>query len=723
MKRLKRWISLLLAAMLITCAALAGAENADTAEDALNLKNNPDQAWTYQADADAWVLSVTPYVAQPVLAEYQSLSVCVPGAYVLGLDTEGDGAADVTAANASGETKGSLVLNPEGSVTSPYGQVYTAATAPVLFETGGAGYSAQRSSAASTNYAANGFIYMTAGNRGKQSSYTDENGQTVYTGDAPDMIVDGKAAIRFVRHNIALGNLPGSAELLVVTGGSGAGAHTMMIASTGDNPVYYDYLYALGAAGLTRDANGAYTSTVSDAVWGALGYSPITSLAEADMAMAFEYTLDAGYSFSTAFQKQLAAVLSEQYMEEINSRDLSVEEAKVGFDLDGDGALSSTVALTIERDEAAYPETNGYHGTYLDLYLAEFTQSLQSYLDRLDYAEGWTWFNTDGTAMTDEQVAAMTAADRAEAFLQGRVNTGSSSRGGRMGGGMGRGMRGQRPEGMPEGGFPGGGMPGGNFPAGDMGGAPQGGGVTDSAGNAVEVGTPDQGTTQAAGSATDSSNYATYDAMVAAYEADIAEVLAGDAYGNNTVSLYDPLQWIADKDTTLPTWVRMMNGAREGDIAMFNSLNIELAMLNAGVDAEVEWQWNGGHVPGEVLGDSLALRIDSMVGKYVEGAVQVEKPAATSQTANGTAESANGTDVSSWVTLDENGQAHFTLADIAAYRTAGASKAMPAFDVLDYGQEDYVFGSDTQDARHWDTHVLQALTENRDTLESLFNAE
>ncbi len=44
--------------------------------------------------------------------------------------------------------------------------------------------------------------------------------------------------------------------------------------------------------------------------------------------------------------------------------------------------------LTIEYDLETHPETNGYYGTYLDLYLAEFTQNLQWYVDNLDYAEG-----------------------------------------------------------------------------------------------------------------------------------------------------------------------------------------------------------------------------------------------------------------------------------------------------------------------------------------------
>lgn len=50
-----------------------------------------------------------------------------------------------------------------------------------------------------------------------------------------------------------------------------------------------------------------------------------------------------------------------------------------------------------------------------------------------------------------------------------------------------------------------------------------------------------------------------------------------------------------------------------------------------------------------------------------------------------------------------------TLAGAAAYHTSGAAKAMPGFDVMDHGQEDYVFGSSIADARHWDTYALKVL--------------
>ena len=59
---------------------------------------------------------------------------------------------------------------------------------------------------------------------------------------------------------------------------------------------------------------------------------------------------------------------------------------------------------------------------------------------------------------------------------------------------------------------------------------------------------------------------------------------------------------------------------------------------------------------------------------------------------------------------------------MSSYRTRGASKATPAFDVIDYGQEDYVFGDSDTDARHWSKWVLKALEENREILEPLFNA-
>ena len=728
---MKRIIAMAVALALLAVSTACFAEGTDSSdkaaiEAALNLANM-DQEWTYSAESDAWTLSVVTAVTKPVIADEEGVSVCVPGAYVTGIDTDGDGTADVTAASAADAVKGGLVIDYAAEITSTNGQTYTAATAPVILNTGAAGYGNSTSTPAAATYAAEGYINVACGNRGKQDSVTSEAGETVYTGDAPSCLADQKAATRFVKYNILLGNLPGSVDYWVSTGGSGGGAHAAMFAATSNNPDFYDYQIAVGAVGVYQNADGSYTTTVtidgrevalSDGAWGCVAYSAITPLYEADMAQAMEYTLTTGFSFNTDFQQALAKALSDEYMDYINAQDLTVDEAKAGFDLDGDGALNSTVALTIEYDEEKYADTNGYGGSYMDLYLAEFTENLQWYVDNLDYATDWTWFDADGAALFDEAVAAMTAADKARAFIEGRYAKGSSGeRGGR--GGMG-------PSGMNGAddfkGDMGGGRPdfeGGEMPDFDGRGFDNAGVAENSAGDELDVGTPDAGTTQAAGSGVNSNNYESYDEMLAAYRADVAEIEAGDAYGNNLVDLYNPLNYIGAEGTEDPAWLRIVCGAVEGDIAMFNSLNMQLAALNAGIDATIEWQWDGGHVPSEVLENSLPLWVDMMYGEHVSG-VETTKAAAEQQTANGTAEAATGTDLSGWVSIDGEGQVTFTLADAMAYRTGRASKAVPGFDVIDYGQEDYVFGDADTDARHWSPWVLKALEENEEALEGMF---
>lgn len=711
-----------------TTAVVADQETKTYIEETLNLSNNTEQSWTYSADADAWVMSIVSAVAYPELPDQQGVSVCVPGAYVTGIDTDGDGTADVTGAESGEEAvSGSLVIDYETQITSTNGQTYTAATAPIILNTGAAGYGSQNNSLASTTYATEGYINVSCGNRGKQDTATDEDGNTYYTGDAPSCLADQKAAARFIQYNILLGNLPGCGEYLISTGGSGGGAHAVMFAATSNNSDFYDYQIEAGAVGVYYTEDGGYSTTVtidgkdyeiSDGAWGCIGYSAITSLAESDMTLAFEYYLDADYDFSTEFQAQLAEYLSTAYMEYINEQELSVNEADVGFDLNGDGDMEDTVALTIEYDPDAYPETNGYYGTYLDLYLAEFTQNLQWYVDSLDYAEDWTWFDADGNVLSDEEVAAMTTEDKAEAFLEGRYAEGATGTmgddmpGGGRGDGMGKGE-------LPDGDLPEGNMPDGELPS-DLENGQEKHDMDDNNGEMI-VGTPNAGTTQASGSSVDSSNYSTYEEMVEAYRSDIESIEAGDEYGNNLVELYNPLNYIGAEDTENPTWVKILCGAAEGDISMFNSLNLQIAMLNSGIDAEIEWQWDGGHVPSEVLGDSFSLYVDQMYGEYVDGAATITKAAAEIQTANGTAIEPTGTDLTGWVSLD-NGEISFSLADVAAYRTDGASKAMPGFDVIDYGQEDYVFGNEEQDARHWDSVLLDIFETYSDVLAPLFNS-
>ena len=705
-------------------------------ESILNISNNNEITWSYDSQSDSWTMSVTSAVANPELPDYQGVSVNVPGAYVKGIDTDKDGIEDVTGQTYSEAVAGQLVIDETAEITNANGQTYTASTAPVIINTGAAGYSAQENQRASSSNAAYGYINVSCGNRGKQSTATDENGEEYYTGDAPLCLVDQKNAIRFVKYNIILGNLPGNVDYFVSTGGSGGGAHAAMVAATSDNPDYFPYEVEAGAVGIYQNEDGSYSETIgageteiSDGVWGCVAYSAITSLQEADMAMAFEYYLDTDYEFNTDFQKKMAEYLSSEYMEYINGQNLSVSEAAVDIDINEDGDKEDVVDLTIEYDAEKYADTNGYGGTYLTLYLKEFEQNLEWYLENLDYADDWTWFDSDGNALSDESVAQMTTQEKAQAFLEGRYAKGQSGQmagpGGNLpdGGMMGNGV----PDGNgPDGGMMGAGAPDGNKQNGEMpDGAPDESKQKDdlvTSGMGAEVGTPNAGTTQSAGTKTDSSNYSSYEEMVAAYESDIASIEAGDKYGNNIVELYDPIQYIGTEDTQAPVWTRIVMGAAEGDMSLFASMNMQIAWLNSGTDAKLEWQWDGGHVPSEIFGESLALYVDEMYGCYVEGATTVTKEEAQRQTENGTATQATGTDISSWVSY-EDGQVTFSLADAASYRTKGASKATPGFDVMDYGQETYEFGSETQDARHFDKYVLKVLQEEKETMSELFNKE
>ena len=90
---------------------------------------------------------------------------------------------------------------------------------------------------------------------------------------------------------------------------------------------------------------------ISGIAWGTVAYSAITSLAEADMALAFEYYLDTDYSFNTVFQQTLTGFLSESYMEYINAQNLSVEEAQDGMD--------GTDGMRRGRPDGSFPGGDG----------------------------------------------------------------------------------------------------------------------------------------------------------------------------------------------------------------------------------------------------------------------------------------------------------------------------------------------------------------------------
>ncbi|WP_179145379.1 subtype B tannase [Rhizobium sp. RU36D] len=124
-----------------------------------------------------------------------------------------------------------------------------------------------------------GYVYVDLGSRGRGIVAADVS----LPGKAPAAVIDAKAAIRYLRLND--GTLPGSAERIVITGTSGGGGLSSVVAASGNSPDYLRQLAEIGAAGVAEDG----TSSLDDDVFAVIAYCPITDLGNADMAYEWLY--------------------------------------------------------------------------------------------------------------------------------------------------------------------------------------------------------------------------------------------------------------------------------------------------------------------------------------------------------------------------------------------------------------------------------------------------
>jgi len=181
---------------------------------------------------------------------------------------------------------------------------------------------------------AHGYVVVEPGCRGRDLKWSDGR----YYGKAPAMIVDLKAAVRYLRHNH--GRIPGNTDWIITSGGSAGGALSALLAASGNSSRYDADLTALGAA----DA--------ADNVFLSASYSPITDLDHADMQYEWMYgslpdgkskvnqtysrqlsTAFGGYldtlalpglgQFGTLTAENYASYLVQQYLEPAATRALS----------------------------------------------------------------------------------------------------------------------------------------------------------------------------------------------------------------------------------------------------------------------------------------------------------------------------------------------------------------------------------------------------------------
>lgn len=278
------------------------------------------EAWIFDKKHNCWCLEDILYTEKATTPKFQRLSIFVPEPYM-----KNDGA-----------------INQKGEMNG-----YTAETAPVIFENNSAGYMQMPHvwldgpRCYAKQYLDHGFVYVTCGNRGSES--TDADGKLC--GKAPINLVDLKMAIRFLRHNRAV--LPGDYRKIISVGWSAGGAMSMLLGVTGDNCNYDGYL---------REA-GAFMEE-SDAIFAAQCYCPIIDLEHADLAYEWMFHEDKESENSPAgpaeimnpFKDALSQKLKEKYIAYFNNLKL-VDENGTAVRFGEDGRSGSAYDFLMKKLE------------------------------------------------------------------------------------------------------------------------------------------------------------------------------------------------------------------------------------------------------------------------------------------------------------------------------------------------------------------------------------
>ena len=287
------------------------------------------------------------YVKKPFEPECQMLSIYIPEAYLKG-----------------------------GSING-----FTAETAPIFMPNGVGGYmpgtivepqeESRHGGANAALYAlSNGYVVVSPAIRGR--SLKAKNGYE--TGKAPALIVDYKAAVRFVRHNRKAGRIPaGDTEKIIASGTSAGGALSALLGATGNAKDYVPYLKEVGAV------------KERDDIFASMAYCPITNLENADMAYEWMFhdanayyrkgTDGTGIAI-TPEQKEVSAELKANFSEYLDSLNLQ-------------DSLGNRLNLS--------PDGNGLFREYIEsLYL----ESAQDAIDTGEDVSKTPWLTvSDGTAV------------------------------------------------------------------------------------------------------------------------------------------------------------------------------------------------------------------------------------------------------------------------------------------------------------------------------------
>lgn len=335
-----------------------------------NPKNYTRQTLSYNGKTVAFrAYENIPYVARPVAVDRQSMNIYIPEAY----------------------------FQKDGIING-----YTAKTAPIFLPNGVGGYMPgdskvpsekdRMSGGANASLVAlsKGYVVAAPAIRGR----TTQNENGVYVGKAPALIVDYKAAVRYLRHNKK--QLPaGDTDKIISNGTSAGGALSVLLGATGNSKDYEPYLQALGAA---KERDDIFAASV---------YCPITNLEHADMA--YEWMFN---GVNEAYQQtgRMMPTLSSQ--ETVTDRPADAPtETQQATKMTWEQQVASTA---LKKQFPAYVNSlkledrkgnrlwldgagNGPFATYIK---SVYLKSVQSALDQGADLDGADWFTVkDGKAV------------------------------------------------------------------------------------------------------------------------------------------------------------------------------------------------------------------------------------------------------------------------------------------------------------------------------------
>lgn len=263
---------------------------------------------------------------------------------------------------------------------------YTADTAPIIYYNTSGGYASSKAITPGDKrqpeghyyeFLQKGYVLVGIGTRGKET--TDVKG--VSNGQAPAIIVDLKAGIRYLKANDSW--IPGDANKIVSLGFSSGGGLSALIGATGNSKLYEPYLQAIGAVDAT------------DNIFIAVCYCPMANLNIADASFEWYHQGTSNYGlFSflgggkhtfTPFEKALSRALSKELVSDLQQR---------GLDIGSDGRSGSFYRSFVALYE------NG-----ISDYVKRFCKTSEKkaeYLQKLDPQKRWlTWDDKKGKATID----------------------------------------------------------------------------------------------------------------------------------------------------------------------------------------------------------------------------------------------------------------------------------------------------------------------------------